>query len=317
MELASNIKLMARATLKAMNIEVRRLGPAAQAPVHPPLLNDPLAALLRTQGGKPTAFRCPISRFAHQCGLNHFPGSWHPFVETLKEYRDGVATRYEDSILKRYYETWRPGSAAEALIGFSRAPANFHHLPPQCLFLSPWVAHSSDEIERDVRRWTRADLREHGGPKAMHLEHELKYFGPVTPVVGRMEFERLISVYRRIADTGYDRSCGDVSVRMLRRRGKSIYLNNGGGYHRVAAMRVLGYKTVPAVFHVPFVIDVEDVDLWPQVQSGPWSRERALAYANHLFDFDSRAWARRKGFVTAACTVASPAGTGAQEAVRE
>jgi hypothetical protein len=45
------------------------------------------------------------------------------------------------------------------------------------------------------------------------------------------------------------------------------------------------------------VIDVDDVDRWPQVRAGVWTREAAIRYIDHLFDFDATAWARQLGLI--------------------
>lgn len=63
-------------------------------------------------------------------------------------------------------------------------------------------------------------------------------------------------------------------------------------------MSALGYKTIPAVFKRDHIIRVDDVDYWPQVRSGVWGRDDALRYVDHLFDFDSRAWAQERGLLS-------------------
>lgn len=60
-------------------------------------------------------------------------------------------------------------------------------------------------------------------------------------------------------------------------------------------MTALGFQTIPARFHRQHVVDIEMAEHWPQVRSGLWTQEQAEAYFNHLFDFDSRAWARARG----------------------
>ena len=59
-------------------------------------------------------------------------------------------------------------------------------------------------------------------------------------------------------------------------------------------MAALGYETIPAVFILPFIVTIEMVEYWPQVRRGIWTLEQAVAYMNHLFDFNPREWARRQ-----------------------
>jgi len=55
----------------------------------------------------------------------------------------------------------------------------------------------------------------------------------------------------------------------------------------------LAIHIFPAQFKVDhFVADVKDAAYWPQVRSGLWTVHEALAYADHLFHFDSKSWAQ-------------------------
>ena len=68
------------------------------------------------------------------------------------------------------------------------------------------------------------------------------------------------------------------------------------GHHPVAAGVVLGHKHLPA--RPKMLVRKEEVRLWPHVASGLWSEAEALKYFDHLFDFDSRAWAEAHGLIT-------------------
>ncbi len=62
-------------------------------------------------------------------------------------------------------------------------------------------------------------------------------------------------------------------------------------------MQALGERTIPAVFKTPCLYDVADVAYWPDVRSGIWSKEEAIRYVDHLFEFDPRSWAREHGLL--------------------
>jgi hypothetical protein len=61
------------------------------------------------------------------------------------------------------------------------------------------------------------------------------------------------------------------------------------GHHRIGAAAALGMTTIPAHVSHGAIINVKDLEHWPQVRIGVWSREQALGYFHHLFDFDSSA----------------------------
>jgi hypothetical protein len=270
-------------------------GPDHGAPAAPPpLLDDAMEALLLRQGGSASAFRCPIDDCTHFVGFGLSPHAWHPFVAAVLEYRAGHASSYEESVLKRYYDRFQPKTAAEALAGFHMGGGGLADLPPYCFYLSPWTAATPDVVVDTLAYWTSMENAEHGNPRLDFREHGIGYFGPTHPAKGAMEFRRLTTIHDRLVSTGYDRRYGDVSVRALKRGDELRFIVDGGGYHRAAALAAAGHNDMPATFVEPFVIAAEDADYWPQVRRGVWSRDDAVRYFHHLFDFDSRAWARER-----------------------
>jgi hypothetical protein len=275
---------------------VARVGRAEQGGSLP-LVDDPVEALFECQGGRETAFLCPIERCTHFIGFGFSPADWHPFVATLLEYREGSASRFEDSVLRAYYDVWRPGSAAEAVAGLEPGPLGLRDLPPHCFYLTPWTAWTAERVTEDTLYWSAQENEEHGDPGLDFRTHGLGYFGPTHPRKGRMEFRRLTTIHDLIASRGYDRTHGDVVVRVLERGHEWRYLVDGGGYHRTAAVAAVGHETVPARFRAPFTIRVEDAEHWPQVRRGVWRLDEAVRYFHHLFDFDGRSWARERGLL--------------------
>lgn len=263
----------------------------------PPLYDDPLEALWWSQKrGKEVAFRCPLDLNIMGNGFSCNPHGWHPFVEALREYAAGSATSYEGSILETFYQTHQPANAAEAIAGFDRCPPVFESQPAHVYRLFPWRPKTVGEIESQVRQWTNQENRIHGDEDVTLDLDGYPYHGPVSPKKGRLEYRRLLQIYDRLASQGYDRSYGHARVVPLRRGTEYRFFVSGGGLHRTAAMASLNYDTIPAVFEEP-VVELEMIEYWPQVRHGVWSRAAAEAYFNHLFDFDSRAWARDRGLL--------------------
>jgi len=296
-----NLKILfkkgAKRAIWEMGWEFRRISKnnTPQKTTPPPLIDNPLEALLQRQSGKNIAFKCPIDLCRAENGFGFGPSHWHPFVATLKQFEKNNDLQYDESILKQFYQTWQPGNAAEAIAGFKDAPETYYKLPAYCAYLRPWTSASPDSFDK-ISIWSNRGNAEHGRPDLQWRVHGLHWFGPVSREKGKFEFERLISVYNSIKKNGYDRLFGDIGVRILRSDEDYIFTTGGGGLHRTAAIAALGHKTFPAQFKVAdFLADTKDVEYWPLVRSGLWSENEALAYVDHLFKFDSRSWARRIG----------------------
>jgi hypothetical protein len=291
------IKKGAKWALHKCGLDVRRIDTSNPNNSVPPprIFDDIMEALHYERGGKRAAFYCELRRGAHPVGFNFRKDAWHPFVDTLKEYRDGKVTTYEGSVLQRFFNKWHPQNAHEALVGFDGAPSRFNDLPPYLFHLTPWLSYKPSEQDKEIQRTYRKDHAQYGHYN-LTIENGCKHYGPVSQVKGQLEFDRLINVYHALEEEGYDRSHGDLRIRPVKRGSEFIFLNRGG-YHRMAAMVALGYKKAPARFANPWIIDVDDVDYWPQVRRGVWHREEALQYVEHLFEFRSKDWARSIGII--------------------
>lgn len=294
----SKIKNVIKSALNVAGFDLMRHKSKAVSSSLPPIFENPLEALCLLQGGKEkAAFECPLDRTIHRKGFRwNSSAGWHPVVETLREYESGTNTCYEDSVLEVYYEKHRPGSAADALLGFDNPPDVLHEYPSYGYRLSPWQTGTIQEIDEIVRHWTRKDNEEHGSPNLTFSSGGNKAHGPVSSEKGVLEYKRLISVYNSIKKHGYKYSEGFPHVEILK-RGDEYLFRPLRRKHRIAAMAALGYDSVPAVYANISVVDISMLDWWPQVTRGVWSPEQARDYFNHLFEFDSREWASDRGFL--------------------
>lgn len=278
--------------LNILGLEIRKKQPIVKfQDTIPPLFDDPFEALHYVRGGEQAAFKCPIYRIVDFKGLSFHNNKWHPFVALIQE--QIIANQsYTNSILNKYYSIHQPRHAGESILGFDKYPRIFVDLEPHMYHLYPWSSRSPDKIDKIVKRWSELDNIEHGGRDLKLHFHGYQLHGPVSKDKLQLEINRLQWIAECIRNNGYDRSYGDVGTRMLRRNNEYIFIADGGGYHRTAAMAALGYEWIPARFYPgPVITDIKDVDYWPQVRRGVWGRKEAIAYFNHLFDFDSQQWA--------------------------
>lgn len=280
--------------LRSMGYEMRRVQ-NRQVPAPPPLDDDPLAAVHLARGGTPVAFECPLEVVRDTQGFSFAAHGWHPLVAAMDDQQGTQAGRYAGSVLQRYFASFQPRNALEAIPGFkSQGWCGLVDLPPHLFGLTPWSAWDARRFDIEVRRWSANDAAEHGVIGYSLERHGVAYFGPASLEVSDLEQRRLRSVRASISSGGYDRRKGDCHVYLVRRGADFRAVATGGGRHRTSAMAALGHRFIPAQFHQPVAVDTRDVNEWPQVRSGIWSQRAALSYVDHLFDFDARRWAQER-----------------------
>jgi hypothetical protein len=263
----------------------------------PPTFDSYEEAMYYQRGGKPATFPCPVGSCVDVNGLNFNPRGWHPFTAALEEMLMGRSSAYAGSVLERFYSTWRPANARDALIDAAAAPPKFAEFPPHMIYLFPWSSRTAEEAEQAVRTNMYNDNIQHGHPELNGGDTlPLKHHGPVPPAMGEFEYGRLRKLLDSIATHGYSPDKGGaVRVLALRRGDDMRFLSFGGGLHRTAVMRALGQDRVPATLQQPWILDADEIGKWPQVRGGDWDLRSARAYIDHLFDFDARGWAASLG----------------------
>jgi hypothetical protein len=165
------------------------------------------------------------------------------------------------------------------------------------MYLFPWNALTQEQILQGIRQWSLKDYREYGLDDYDFDKFGFKHHGPVDSRLGRIEWQRLVRVAESVQQQGFKRELGQIRVILIKRGHDARFMINGGGLHRIAAMRALGETSVPATFMHPWIVDVKDVEKWPRVRQVMWSAEQATRYVDHLFDFDARSWARDLGIL--------------------
>jgi hypothetical protein len=284
-----------RRAVRAFGVEIRRIRSDASEP--PPLVDDPLEALHLARGGAAIAFRCPLDLASDTRGFTFGPHGWHPWIAELQDQQRRERSAFAGSLLERYFGNFQPRTALEALPGFEvgGGRCGLGALPSELFWLTPWMVGTPEELRTSVRAWTTRGAQQHGLVDYTPDRDGSPYHGPVSERLGQVEVGRMRSAHAALCEGGYDRRFGDSLFYLVRRGRELRAVKFGSGYHRTAAAAALGHHAVPAQLREPLAVDVDDVDDWPQVRSGMWSREAALRYVDHLFDFDARAWARGHG----------------------
>jgi hypothetical protein len=215
----------------------------------------------------------------------------HPFVRTMIEYQKGDCTTYVGSALERYHTSFIPASACEAL-GLSQSTVSEKLLalrPLQAVL--PWwpsegaTAFGSIETARNQIARRDYTLAGHSGAEQPGVYQH----GPFSAEQGQIEFNRLIKVYEAIRADGFRRDDsfdGDI-------RGVALVMSDGSyrimlhcGQHRASALAALGHHTLPVRLTSPSsasIIRRDDVEFWPYVRTGLFSREAALEVFDRIF----------------------------------
>ena len=271
--------------LQYFGYEIRSLSIETELPA---LYNNPFDVIEKINAGENIALNCEVQRCVIYNGLSMAAAGWHPFIEAAKEYVNTPVSKYEDSILARYYKSWQPKNAREALIGVKSDKCQFENYSPLLTFNLPWIDASLDSSLLKLCKIINLENSWSGHSELTYLDgYGLQ--GPVSNEKGKLEYKRLIKVLGSIQKTGYKRDSDDITIHILKRDDDYRYLVLHG-QHRVAVMAALGQEYIPAIPRI--IVDSQYAEHWPKVYKGIWTHEQAIQYFNHLFDFDSKKWAR-------------------------
>lgn len=283
-------KTILKALLASVGLEVRRI---QRKPESAAVVPDLLETHHLNNCGIRASFLCPLSKCVILNGFSLSPDGWHPFVAAADEHIDSGPSPvpYQGSFLERYYATWQPSNALEALIGATKGPEELVRYPAYTMH-NPWLGFTPAERKAGMERVIQRENR-WAGQEPLDAADGYGIQGPVSRRKGEVEHQRLRSLVVSIQDKGYDRSmAGDVTGMGIV-RGGDYRVCVAHGQHRLPVLAALGHGSVPVALNG--VVFLEEVQHWTQVHRGVWSPEQAMRYIDHLFDFDAKSWAVRKG----------------------
>jgi hypothetical protein len=224
-------------------------------------------------------FDVPLRLCRYPYGFRYGGAGWHPFVDTLREYRArGGELRYEDSLLCRFYASFQPTTSLELF--FPPDVASRHQ--NSALAEYPLNAYAP------ILPWN-GEIYRARGEAPLAVEHGHQGFGPVTETKGRLEFSRLVNTYDSIARTGFrPEESGGIRGYFLT-RGTEVVFVIRTGFHRCAALSALDHEHVRVGFAEDMIrsLCAETHARWPLVRTGPFSEELAGQFIDEFFRAES------------------------------
>ncbi len=214
-------------------------------------------------------------------------GSFHPFIVAVQyalkkgEYKKSLKEK-----LSKYYDLVQPKNSAEWL-GFHKNEVPLLDNSAPWLSLLPWENISIKGKKEGRKVCALSDNTEHGS--ALNISHGWRNFGPVSDEIIDLEVSRLFNLMISIEKNGVlrdDSIGGDVGAIVLTKDEVDYrWVVEWGGQHRAAVISAMGYNDI--TIRVWQVVERKDVDLWPNVQSGLYSKEMALKIFDKIYDGNS------------------------------
>lgn len=195
----------------------------------------------------------------------------NPFVSTLREYAAGRCKKYKGSPLEDFYHRWQPFAAGKDV-----GP--------------PWRKVSAKKANTAAGRIHRrefAEIARELGVSSGGIRGHIKG-GPVSEAFGEITFRRFARLYDSIAREGFrpETSAAKFPSGFCFSREGDWRVSIGSGKHRVMVMLALGWSKIPVELgppKLPVITRREEVDRWPNVRSGHYSREDALGAFDEIF----------------------------------
>lgn len=230
-----------------------------------------IPAGIDVRGSRSTIFEVELARCVDLYGAG-FVGDRHHFVEVLQQYAENPELQYEDSVLKDYYDHFKPRNLEEGL--FAQKGRAYKLRAGWIGF--PWFWNK----ERKAIFSKKLGETRPGG------NH---HFGPNTEKFGAAEFGRLLPLYEILKKESYHPELffdGYISGYMLV-KGDDYRFVVTEGQHRVACLAALGYEKIRCRFtqqpQYPRVVVWRDVKKWPQVANGAFGINLALKIFDRFF----------------------------------
>jgi hypothetical protein len=212
----------------------------------------------------------------------------HPFVKAVKEaigcsLSGGDEREAIRSNLLEFYSSYQPKCAAEVL-GVAGKDIPMLDCQPPWVVIKPWENLTVEERRSIISRGEVKDNSRVSLFNEVGIDHGCNFCGPVSKIKLGIEVERLYAIMKSIGRNGYRRhdfADGDIRVDVLVHPSGDWRWFVKSGQHRVAVLSALGFKEIP--IRVEAIVCRDEVDVWPHVLAGNYSRKMALRVFDNIF----------------------------------
>lgn len=234
-------------------------------------------------GERPVLIEVSLARGRGLGGCELTERGAHPWVCAIREARSSNRPRSViREVLDDYYRAVQPSSAAEWLDLEDGAVPALEDQPPWAR-VWPWEGRDIETRRNKAEAAASVEGEQFG--RNLTIEDGWNNFGPVSDRLLEMETDRLFELMQSIRRYGYrrkDRPGGDIDVAVLWNDEDQWGFKTTGGAHRAAVLAGLGYEQIPV--RITRMVRRKDVDIWPNVSSGLYSREQAVALFDRILE---------------------------------
>jgi len=206
-------------------------------------------------------------------GFTYGKNDWHPFVKQLEQFEHEGYVGYENSIIKRFKESFSRDNINEVLLGNN---INIDKFIPE-----KFKIRNKNKLSKPLKIYFNEK----------HFNKEEYYYHDETiNIFNEPEHvNRLYEIYTSINNNGYNpelfsnNKFGDYYIRgILLKNNYDFHFIILGGRHRAAALSYFGYDKIPVVFHdnksvfsntYPQILDIDNISNWPIIKNDIYPKE--------------------------------------------
>lgn len=273
-------KLLARC-FKFFGYELKKAG--EPKPVDVRAFGNHPAQLLYYGDSRPILVNLPINKGR---GLRILPldqPEQHPFVfASCAWLRSDNGIQSILQTLEHYYDAVQPVTATDWLGLKDCHPSELHEEPPRAISM-PWDTRTPSDWRKARENFAIKESRSAG--LALSIDDGWHFWGPVHPKKLQLEsirIEKLLDSVQKNGIQRHDGHDGDIRAVVLRAANGEWCWQVAGGEHRAAVLSAFGYSSIPV--RVMQVVHRDDVDVWPGVIAGVFSKQSALATFDRIVE---------------------------------
>ena len=255
----------------------------------------------------------------HFLPLSDTDENWNPFVATLKQFETNPQLRYEDSVLKGYYDSYPRENLQQAFLLPTRTELKpFWDLKPHAKFPLPWsnpeayartllkkgflqyndkVLPASDQnvaetarmvIDMCLHRPFSSWVPDYPPQIITNMNRPVFYeYGPIPENQGEAIFRKLVRVYESVRTIGYLPGLfpeRPISGTLLLAKSRYRFVAESG-FFLLSALSALGCQTVAAVLSPESdgIVERDQLPELPFVKTGVYTEEVANILFDHAF----------------------------------